>query len=73
MSVEYKKYKRSAIAEMADWVEGFDMSWVSISSADRENGSPKVGDKIARNPMNHTDKWLVAANYFRDNFEPMDD
>jgi hypothetical protein len=24
---------------------------------------------IARNPKNHTDKWLVAAKYFADNFE----
>jgi hypothetical protein len=33
-------------------------------------GSPKAGDTIARNPKNHADKWLVAAQYFADNFEP---
>ncbi len=44
---------------------------VSISDADRQNGSPKIGDMIARNPKNHNDQWLVAKQYFEDNFEPM--
>jgi hypothetical protein len=46
---------------------------ISISAADRDAGSPKVGDMIARNPKNHDDKWLVAAAYFADNFEPIED
>ncbi len=44
---------------------------VSISDVDRENGSPKIGDMIARNPKNHLDQWLVAEQYFKDNFEPI--
>ena len=66
----YKQYKRSAIAEMADWTSDFDMNGVSVSDADYENGSPTQGDKIARNPKNHDDRWLVAAAYFAANFEP---
>lgn len=65
---EYKKYQRSQIAEMADWHEGFDMTGVSVSDADKAAGSPKAGDKIARNAKNHADRWLVAASYFADNF-----
>ena len=42
---------------------------VSISDADLKNGSPKIGDMIARNPKNHNDQWLVAEQYFKDNFE----
>ena len=42
---------------------------LSISDADRKNGSPKIGDMIARNPKNHSDQWLVAEQYFKDNFE----
>jgi hypothetical protein len=42
---------------------------VSISDPDRENGSPKIGDMIARNPKNHRDQWLVSEEYFKDNFE----
>lgn len=67
--MEYKQYRRSAIAEMADWEPDFDMTGVSVSEADKSAGSPKMGDKIARNPKNHDDKWLVAAAYFADNFE----
>ena len=56
---------------MRPYTEGEDVSHVSISEADRQNGSPKVGDMIARNPKNHKDQWLVAAQYFADNFEPV--
>jgi len=44
---------------------------VSISVEDLANGSPKIGDMIARNPKNHNDQWLIAKQYFEDNFEPM--
>ena len=67
--MEFKQYKRSQIAEMAKWVVGMDISNVSVSKPDLEAGSPKEGDMIARNPKNHNDKWLVAAQYFADNFE----
>jgi hypothetical protein len=67
----YKQYRRTQIAEMADWEPGFDMTGVSVSAPDQAAGSPKQGDKIARNPANHEDKWLVAAEYFAANFEPL--
>lgn len=44
---------------------------VSISDTDKNNGSPKIGDMIARNPNNHLDEWLVAEQYFKDNFEQL--
>lgn len=66
----FKKYRRKQIAEMADWEPGYDMTGVSVSAADKAAGSPKIGDKIARNPKNHADEWLVAAAYFADNFGP---
>lgn len=64
-------YRRKQIAELAPWTPAFDMSRVSVSEPDKEAGSPKAGDMIARNPKNHDDKWLVAAAYFADNFEPV--
>jgi hypothetical protein len=73
---EFKRYRRTQIAEMADWHPGFDMTGVSVSEVDREAGSPREGDKIARNPANYDDKWLVAAAYFAENFdltEPTDE
>lgn len=66
---EFKQYRRTQIAEMAPWELGFDMRYVSVSVPDQEAGSPKEGDMIARNPKNHADQWLVAAQYFADNFE----
>ena len=65
----YKKYRRTNIAEMRPFKKGEKLNGVSISDADKKNGSPKVGDMIARNPKNHNDKWLVSKKYFKDNFE----
>lgn len=67
----FKKYRRKQIAEMADWEPGYDMTGVSVSQEDAKAGSPKAGDKIARNPKNHADRWLVAAAYFADNFSTL--
>ncbi len=68
---EFKRYRRKQIAELRPWQPGDNMSRVSVSIPDREAGSPKDGDMIARNPKNHDDQWLVAAAYFVDNFEPI--
>ena len=70
MMESFGKYKRKNVAEMRTYVEGEDISGVSISKPDEDNGSPKLGDMIARNPKNHNDKWLVSEDYFKDNFEP---
>lgn len=67
----FQKYRRSQIAELRPFQPGEQLpERVSISASDREAGSPKEGDMIARNPKNHDDQWLVAAAYFADNFEP---
>ena len=73
MNPVYKQYRRKQIAELANWEPGFDMTGISVSYADYRNGSPRVGDKIARNPANHADRWLVAADYFAVNFEEVED
>ena len=67
---EFKKYRRKQIAELRPYVPGekLDPS-VSVSQPDREAGSPKTGDMIARNPANHDDQWLVSKEYFEANFE----
>lgn len=69
---EFKQYRRVAIAEMRPALAGENVEHVSISDVDRQNGSPKFGDMIARNPKNHADQWLVAEDYFKANFEPID-
>ena len=67
--MNWKQYKRKGLSEMRPYVEGEELSRVSISAADRDNGSPKIGDMIARNPINHDDQWLVAKKYLEDNLE----
>ena len=71
---EFTKYRRKQIAELrpvtdADFVSIGSYGLIAISLEDKKAGSPKAGDMIARNPKNHADQWLVAAQYFADNFE----
>jgi hypothetical protein len=72
MTHDFAQYHRKQIAELRPWKPGDDMMPVSVSREDVRNGSPKVGDMIARNPKNHDEQWLVAAQYFADNFEPIE-
>jgi hypothetical protein len=66
---KYELYVRTGTSEMRPYEEGEELSSkVSISEADLKNGSPKVGDMIARNPLDHSDQWLVAKDYFQKNF-----
>lgn len=71
---EFKQFRRKAIAELREvtteeiTTKVLDTK-ISISQVDKENGSPKAGDMIARNPFNHNDQWLVAKEYFEENFE----
>ena len=70
---DFKEYKRIENAELRELdaaeEEGTIHMDISMSPEDLSNGSPKIGDMIARNPKNHKDQWLVAAKYFNDNFE----
>lgn len=66
---EFKQYRRTEMAELRPYVDGERMTGISVSHQDTINGCPKPGDMIARNPKNHMDQWLVAAQYFADNFE----
>jgi hypothetical protein len=67
----WSHYKRKGVFELRPYQNGEELVGVSISDADLKNGSPKVGDMIARNPNDHSDQWLVAKKYFEDNLEPV--
>jgi hypothetical protein len=67
---EFKQYRKAQIAEMRPYVPGEDMSKISVAIIDTDNGSPQVGDMIARNPKDHNDQWLVAAQFFAQNYVP---
>lgn len=75
---EFKQYRRSAIAELLPVTEdetfaALPLNGISISEIDLQNGSPKIVDMIARNPQNHDEQWLVAADYFEANFEELEE
>lgn len=69
--MEYKIYKKKVTAKvkMRPYKEGEKLERVSISQADIENGSPKLGDMIACNITNEGDLWLVNQKYFKENYE----
>ena len=64
-----KYYRKKDVQPMVPYDEGIDMIGVSISDADIANGSPKVGDMIAINPYDDTDRWLVAEKWFTENYD----
>ena len=50
-------------------MNGSHLCAVMITTHDREKGSPKIGDMIARNADNHRDQRLISEEYFKANFE----
>ena len=66
---EFKKYKRTNIAEMRPYVPGEDLSGISVS---QEDNPAQDRGMIARNPNNHDDQWYVNRAYFEENFKPVD-
>jgi len=62
-------YRKKELQPMMPWEPDMPMDLVSISEADKINGSPKSGDMIAVNPNEATDMWLVASDYFMANYE----
>jgi hypothetical protein len=71
MPQPFTQYRKKQLAEMRPYNVGEAMNGISVNEVDTAAGSPKQGDMIARNPANHRDQWLVAAQYFADNFEPL--
>jgi hypothetical protein len=63
-------FRKKGTQELTPWIPEIDMNGVSISDSDKTNGSPKVGDMIAINKNDPTDRWLVAEKFFNDNYEP---
>jgi hypothetical protein len=64
--VEWTQYRRKGVAEMRPYCPGEDLTGISVSDVDHP---PALGGMIARNPLNETDQWYVARQYFEDNFE----
>lgn len=65
----YKLYSRKQHTWARRYEPDEDMTNVSVTREDRENGSPREGDYICVNPENPEDRWLQAEKYFLTNME----
>jgi hypothetical protein len=66
-----KLYRKKQMIEIERWSPGIDMAGVSVSDADKANGSPKTGDVIARNSDGDPkDRWLISQATFERTYEP---
>tara|TARA_R110000765_G_scaffold122464_4_gene218958 strand:- start:139 stop:414 length:276 start_codon:yes stop_codon:yes gene_type:complete len=63
-----KYYRKKELQPLFPWTPDLPMGLVSISEADKANGSPKKGDMIAYNPKEATDFWLVSEKFFKGNY-----
>lgn len=57
------------VAWMRPYVEGEDVTDISVDGVDKLAGSPRKGDMIARDINDHSIQWLVAEKYFKDHYE----
>ena len=63
MKYYYKKQKQG----MFPWKPCHPMDIVSVSEADKANGSPKDGDMIAQGDE-EGDYWLISKEFFDKNY-----
>ena len=68
---KWKKYKKIVLAEMRPYEEG-EVLKMHIPEIAFKDGSPKIGDMIARNPKNHNSQWLVEKQYYIENFKEIE-
>lgn len=60
----YKMYRKNNLQPIREYVEGEDLSDVSVWDGD----SPEKGGMIAINPEDLTDKWYVNKDFFDNNY-----
>jgi len=71
---EWKKYRKTGIAEMKPLLhKDWNPRTLNLSVADRANGHPKMGDMLARDPLNHSDRWVVSGTFFRSHYVPLEE
>ena len=63
---KWTKHRKSALQEMRPYIEGEDLSGISVNKED----TPEKGGMIARNSENHEDQWYVARDFYEKNYQP---
>ena len=64
---EFKLYRKQGLQPMRPYVEGEDMSDISVAACD----TPEVGGMVAVSSADQSDRWYVAKKFFEDNYEEM--
>ncbi len=62
-----KNYIKSAVQPMRPYVDGEDLSGVSVSPEDKKLPS-LAGGMIAHSPDNPNDKWYISKEFFDKNY-----
>jgi len=66
---KWKKYlKRPSPIEMRPYIQGEDLTGISVS--DQDDPETDMG-MIARNPDNHDDQWYIARTYFEKHYKAL--
>ena len=63
-----KLYRKKLLQPMHPYVEGDDMTGISVAECD----TPEEGGMIAVNPDDNSDRWYVAKQFFIDNYEEVE-
>jgi len=61
---QFKAYRRKGVTMMRPYVDGEDLTGVSVSDSD----IPAVGGMIAVNENIDNDRWYIAEQWFKDNY-----
>jgi len=62
---DFKNYRKKNLQAMRPYIEGEDMSGISVNDED----TPSEGGMIAVNANNNDDKWYVGKDFFDNNYE----
>ena len=62
---EFKNYVKNAVQPMRPYVNGEDLSGITVSADDNPE---RDGGMIAANPNNPDDKWFVGQKFFDENY-----
>ena len=67
--MSWAKYRKQGVTEMRLYEPGEDLSRISV----QPDYTPKQGDMVARDPAKPADQWLVNADYFKVNYERLNE
>ena len=69
--MELQKFVKKGVTLMRPYVNGEDMSSISVSKEDKKLKT-LVGGWIAYNPNDESDQWYISEVFFNDNYTPLE-